>query len=135
MSTKNHELNSQDVAFIFNELRKSSVIWSGRKEALALARKRVFVRRAKNGNAVYKWQWQCAKCSEWFRNQKDLEVDHIVEIGGYTSHCGDWNKTLARLFPRPVSEHLQVLCKACHARKTGAYNAAHLKYQRKEVEP
>jgi 5-methylcytosine-specific restriction endonuclease McrA len=124
-------LTKEDVEFLFNELRKSSVIWSGRKEALQLARKKVLVKRAKNGNPVYKYHWQCAVCKKWKRNEVEVEVDHIVEIGGVTGHCGNWNDTISRIFPRPVSEHLQVLCVACHARKTAAYSSARSRWQRK----
>lgn len=122
---------SEDVKFIFNELRKSSIIWSGRKEILRLARKKVLVRRAKNGNPVYKFQWQCASCSKWTRNEKEMEVDHIVEIGGVGGFTGDWNEVIAKMFPRPVEAHLQCLCVKCHMRKTAAFNSARTKWQRK----
>ena len=124
-------LTSDDIKYIYNELRKASIIWQGRKECLALARKKVFVRRAKNGNPVYKYHWQCADCENWFKQESDMEVDHIVEIGGVTSFCGDWNKMIERIFPRPVQDHLQCLCIPCHARKTGRYNAAPSKFTRK----
>jgi len=62
-----------------------------------------------------------------------MEVDHIVEIGGYTSFNGSWDDMFARMFPRPVEKHLQCLCKACHARKTGAYNAASVNMKRKPI--
>ena len=124
-------LTSEDIKFLYNELRKATITWSGRKECLALARKKVFVRRAKNGNPVYKYHWQCAKCEQWFKNETDMEVDHIVEIGGYTGFDGDWNNTIANMFPRPVEDHLQCLCVICHQRKTGQFNSAPSKYKRK----
>jgi len=125
-------LTKEDVAFLFNELRKASVLWDGRKEVLRLARKKTFVRRAKNGNPVYKYMWQCAACSKWFRNEKDLEVDHIVEIGGITAFTGDWNETIRKMLPRPVGKHLQCLCAICHSKKTGVFMNAREKFQRKE---
>ena len=124
-------LTTDDIQFLFNELRKASVIWSGRKEILKLARKKVFVRRAKNGKAIYKYLWQCSDCLKWYRKETDLEVDHIVEIGGKTGFTGDWNETIGKIFPRPVEKHLQCLCAICHAKKTGKYNSARLQYQRK----
>lgn len=124
-------LTDEDIRFLYNELRKSSIIWSGRKEILRSARKKVFVRRAKNGNAVYKYQWQCAICSSWKEDETLMEVDHIVEIGGVTEFNGDWNETIGRIFPRPVTEHLQVLCQSCHKKKTGDYNSARSKWKRK----
>ena len=133
---KSQLLTTSDIEFLFNELRKASIIWEGRKEVLRLCRKKVFVRRAKSGKAIYKFYWQCAECLDWFRNQTDMEVDHIKEIGGVTGHTGDWNETIAKIFPRPVQDHLQALCIPCHARKTGAYNSARSQYSRKKkMEP
>lgn len=128
---KKLSLTEEDIKFLFNELRKSSIVWAGRKEALKLSRKKVFVRRAKNGNPVYKYQWQCAKCKKWFLKETDLEVDHIKEIGGITEFKGDWNETINKIFPRPIEEHLQCLCHVCHSRKTGIYMSANNKWQRK----
>lgn len=126
-------LTQDDIEFLFNELRKSSIIWNGRKEVLRAARRKVFVRRAKNGKPVYKFQWQCAKCRNWFKQESEMEVDHIVEIGGVTSFNGDWNETIGRIFPRPVTDHLQALCIPCHLRKTNQYNSARTKWKRKNI--
>lgn len=138
MSTAtNLKLNftEKDIKFFFNELRKASIIWSGRTEALRMARKKVFVRRAKNGKKIFKFHWQCAKCRKWFRNQGDMQVDHIKEIGGVTeffkSMKQDWNKVFNSFFPRPVKKHMQVLCVPCHSRKTAAYLAAPKRFERK----
>lgn len=126
-------LTTEDIEFLYKELRRSSIIWDGRKEVLRLARQKVFVRRARNGNAVYKYQWQCAACQKWFKEESQMEVDHIIEIGGYTEFLdGDISRMVERMFPRPVSEHLQCLCQACHKRKTGAYNSARSKWTRKK---
>src|SRR5690606_20468873 len=108
-----------------------SVVWDGRKEALRSARKKVLVRRTKNGKAVYKYHWQCSCCSKWFDNDKRMEVDHIKEIGGVEGFTGDWNETIRRIFPRPVSEHLQVLCHVCHSKKTKAFMNSREKWKRK----
>lgn len=127
-----NNLTKEDISFLFNELRKASVIWSGRKEILKLSRKKVFVRRAKNGNAIYKYHWQCAKCKKWSLRETDMEVDHITEIGGVTGFTGDWNLVMGKMFPRPVEKYLQVLCASCHSIKTGLYVSANRKYKRKE---
>ena len=128
---KKEMLTTDDVKFIFNELRKSSIIWKGRRETLQKARVKTFVRRAKNGNPVYKYQWQCAVCKNWKRSEKEVEVDHISEIGGVSGYSGDWNEVINKMFPRPVELHLQILCVACHARKTNLYNSARTKWARK----
>ena len=125
-------LTSEDIRYLFNELRRASVKWSGRKEVLKLARRKVFLRYSKTGKAIYKFQWQCAGCQKWFKNDKELEVDHISEIGGITEFSGDWNDTIAKIFPRPVDKHLQALCISCHKKKTGIFLAANHKYKRKD---
>jgi len=122
----------QDIRFIYNELRKSSVIWAGRKEVLQLASKKVFVRRSKTGKAIYKTHWNCAACRKWFKDINMMEVDHITEVGGVTSFNGDWNEMIRKIMPRPVSEHMQALCIGCHLKKTNNYNSAMTKYVRKE---
>lgn len=133
MSTEKIDaLTEEDIRFLFNELRKSSLIWSGRKEILKLARQKVFVRRAKNGNAVYKFQWQCAVCKKWFKNENEMEVDHIEEIGGVTEFSKDILQGIANMFPRPVEKHLQVLCIPCHLRKTKRFMSAAHKFERKK---
>lgn len=131
-TNKVESLTEEDFRFLYNELRKSSVIWAGRKEILRDARKKVFVRRAKNGSPVYKYQWQCAKCSKWFKNEKAMEVDHIVEIGGVSEFRKDILEGILKMFPRPVGDHLQVLCSPCHLRKTNQYNSARSKWTRKK---
>lgn len=126
------KFTKEDIEFVYNWMRKASVQWDGRKECLRLARKKVLVRRAKNGNPVYKYRWQCADCENWFNNEADLEVDHIVEVGGYTAFLdGNIQAMAEKIFPRPVQDHLQVLCLGCHMKKTGLYNAASTVWKRK----
>ena len=125
-------LSKDDHKFILNALRQASVIWSGRKEILNLSRQKVFVRNSKDGVPLYKYYWQCASCQDWVKNQKDVEVDHVVEIGGLENFVGDWTELVNKIFPRPVEKHLQCLCVACHARKTGKYNSARSKWERKK---
>jgi len=98
-----------------------------------MARKKVFVRYSKSGKAVYKFQWQCAACLKWVKNDKELEVDHIIEIGGITGFTGDWNETIDKIFPRPVEAHLQCLCHVCHSKKTKKFNSARSLYRRKGI--
>lgn len=122
----------EDVEFVYNLLRKGTIQWSGRAEILKLSRKKVLIRRSKtSGKPVYKYHWQCSHCLKWYRNEADMEVDHIKEIGGVTSFNGDWNEMIFKIMPRPVSEFLQVLCIACHMKKTGAFNSAQSRWKRK----
>jgi len=128
------KFSQEDIEYIYNLLRQGTVKWSGRAECLRLARKKVLIGRSKNGNPKYKYFWKCAnpKCAKvWFKNEADMEVDHKVEIGGVTSFNGDWNEMISKVFPRPVSEHLQCLCIACHQRKTQNFMNAAVQWVRK----
>lgn len=122
------KLRDADVEFIRNLLRQGSVKWPGRADALRAARKKVFVRKSKKGKSIYKFHWQCAKCLRWHRDVKEMEVDHEIEIGSFN---GDWNEHLFRHFP-PDRSRLQVLCIACHLKKTKAFNSARTKWERKK---
>lgn len=116
------------IEYIRNVLRKESTKWPGRAECLRRSRKKVLVRRGKRGQPIYKYHWQCAKCERWTKNEKSMEVDHIVEIGPF---LGDWNEYLWRHFP-PDIDRMQVLCIPCHMKKTLAYNSALTKWKRKK---
>lgn len=117
-----------DIDFIANILRKGTVTWEGRRAVLRRARKKVMVRKnKKTGKPIYKFFWQCAVCFEWFRDEKDLEVDHVIEIGGF---AGCWNKFIAKMYARERTAQ-QALCIACHKRKTAVYSNARLRWRRK----
>lgn len=122
-----NSLSQDDVKFITNALRQATIKWSGRHDALKRARKKVREGTTAKGKPIYKLYWQCAVCKVWHRNEDEVEVDHVIEIGSFK---GDWNPFLARMFPRDPKA-LQVLCSLCHLKKTKKFMAAHLKYTRK----
>ena len=124
----NFKLRDADVEWIRNLLRQGSVKWPGRAEALRNARKKVLVGKYRNGKPKYKYHWQCAACLKWHRDEEEMEVDHIVEIGSFN---GDWNEYLFRHFP-PDRTRIQALCIPCHMKKTKAYNSARTRWQRKK---
>lgn len=119
-------MTQDDVSYVLNILRQGTVKWSGRRECLRRARKRVLVRHSKDGNPIYKYFWKCANCKNWFRNEKEMEVDHIKEIGSFT---GDWNYFIPAMYAR--QENLQAMCVGCHLKKTKQYNSARTKWERK----
>jgi hypothetical protein len=123
-----YKLRDADVIFLRNLLRRGSVRWPGRAEALQDARKKVLIRRSKTGKPIYKYHWQCAVCKRWHKDVAEMEVDHIVEIGPFK---GDWNEFLFRHFP-PDRAKMQVLCIPCHMKKTKAFNSARSLYTRKK---
>lgn len=113
---------------ILNVLRRGTVTWSGRALCLKRARKRVWDGEVTaKGKRVFKLYWKCAKCEKWFRDEKELEVDHIIEVGSFN---GDWNEYIERLYCE--IENLQALCIICHSKKTSGYNAA-MKFKRKSL--
>lgn len=70
-------------------------------------------RKYQGPNKRQKWEYQCNKCKQWFKD-KEIEIDHIKPVGSL--------KCLADL--APFLENLtaetgyQVLCKSCHRVKT-----------------
>lgn len=113
--------------YILNILREGTIRWSGRTNALRKARKRFRDGRYKNGETKWKWYWRCATCLKWWRDESDVEVDHIEEVGSYE---GDLHEYAERMYCD--ESNLQVLCKRCHRRKTKG-NAT-LRFKRKKKE-
>lgn len=112
---------------ILNVLRRGTLTWPGRSEAMRRASKKVFEgRRNKMGEKILKTFWKCAHCKEWFRNSVDVEVDHIVEVGPF---CGDLNIYASRMYCS--QGNLQVLCYECHLVKTQNFNCV-LMFERKK---
>ena len=118
--------NDFEIAFIINILRHGSIKWPGRSICFKRHRKKVFVRNSKEGTPIYKYHWQCGVCRKWYKNQKELEVDHIVEVGPFK---GDWNEYIERLFCS--QENLQCLCISCHQKKTNEYAISRKNWVRK----
>lgn len=66
-------------------------------------------------NLRMKWEFQCAKCRQWFPD-KQVQVDHIIPCGSLKHH-NDIVTFLQRLTPESP-EAFQVLCSGCHQHKT-----------------
>ena len=61
-----------------------------------------------------KFEYQCNECKQWYP-EKNINVDHIIPAG--TLRCSnDLPGFVERLFCE--SDNLQVLCSACHDKKT-----------------
>lgn len=117
----------KDIALIIKALRNCSLKTSARKMALRRARRKVLVGKTKDGRDKWKYHWTCASCRKWSENEKEFQVDHIIEIGSFG---GSWDDFILKLFFEP--ENQQVLCSPCHMKKTVAYNSAHVKFKRKK---
>lgn len=106
------------IRIIMNHIRLATLVSPIRKEVLNSYSKKVYEGNTergnfKNGKLRFKKYWTCPNCKKDFRDEKALEVDHIVEIGGFK---GDWNEIMDRAFCPP--EEQQTLCIECHKRKT-----------------
>jgi 5-methylcytosine-specific restriction endonuclease McrA len=120
-------MTKENIAFILNILRQGTITWRGRANALKNSRKQVHEGKfTRDGKEIFKFYWQCAICLKWYRDESNMEVDHIVEIGGFG---GNWNEVIERMFNE---DNLQVLCKVCHLKKTVASNATRI-YKRKKA--
>ena len=76
---------------------------------------RVKARRPYKGkNKRQKYEYQCAKCKQWWM-AKDTNVDHIVPAGSLTC-SNDLPGFVERLFCE--EDGLQLLCNGCHDVKT-----------------
>lgn len=92
-------------SWIRSALRQKSRWWKPISDVKKAARKAY-----EGKNKRQKYEYQCAKCKEWFPD-KQVEVDHIVPAGSLKS-SDDLKGFVERLFCE--AEGLQVLCKDCH---------------------
>lgn len=87
--------------FIIATLRRGSLYWPYRNEALKLAR-------------VDRGLYKCALC-EKIHHKSNVQVDHIapvVKLSGLT----DWNLYFSRMYVK--TDGYQILCKECHSEKS-----------------
>ena len=95
-------------SFIRSTLRRKTMQWKPTQACKKDAR-----RPNQSDNKRMKWEYQCAECRGWFRDD-EVDVDHIVECGTLNREtAGDF---IERLFCE--AKGLQLLCKGCHKQKT-----------------
>lgn len=95
--------------FIRSALRKLSVRWPPRGEALKLGRRTVTGKR-------HRFEHLCTICKKWFP-QKEIDIDHIIPAGKLNSH-DDLKGFVSRLFCGVGG--LRKLCRPCHKAHTKA---------------
>ena len=120
-------VDKKTIDHILNCLRKGTVTWHGRNECLKRYRKKKLIRLSKEGKRVYKYYYPCLKCKQWFRDVREVEVDHIVEIGSFN---GSFDEHIPRMYCD--QDNLQPLCLVCHKAKTKSFTASPVRYQRKK---
>lgn len=102
-------------SFIRSSIRKASMYWKPLQQCKEEAR-----RISKSSNKRQKWEYQCAECTKWFKND-DVQVDHIIDAGSLKS-ADDLKGFIERCFVETGG--YQVLCKPCHQIKTNAAREA-----------
>lgn len=101
--------------FIIPVLRRASLRWTPRNEALKLAR-------------IERGLYKCASCGETFK-PKEIVVDHIDPVVPIEGDDYDWHTFITRLFVS--ADKLQVLCTTCHDVKSMMED--NLRNQRRET--
>jgi 5-methylcytosine-specific restriction endonuclease McrA len=120
MADNNIKMDKKTIKYVMNILRKGTITWEGR--TLCLNRNRY---KLKVGKKLL-WARDCDACKiPHLQKDNDLEVDHIIEVGGFK---GDWN-TIVNSMYCPQS-NLQALCFECHQKKTSKFNSR-LRFKRK----
>lgn len=101
--------------FIINLLRRGTLKYPGRREAILRVRKRFKEGKTRKGKTKWKWWYRCEECDYWFRDESDLEVDHIEEVGEYKGDLHDYAERMYNF-----GDNAQAICIKCHRRKTTA---------------
>lgn len=101
-------------SFVRAALRAAFRKYPPKYQALAKSKKQLTPKQQEKRGGRQKFEYQCAVCNKWYSN-KNIEVDHITPCGSLKSY-DDLPGFVERMFPS--EEGLQVICKACHSRKT-----------------
>lgn len=105
---------SKFFSFIRSGLRSTYNKWPPKWEVLKQAK-----REYKGPNKRQRYEYSCSECKKYY-TQKEISVDHIIPAGSLNSF-DDLPLFVERLFVG--QEGLQVLCTACHQKKTNKERA------------
>lgn len=100
-------------AFIRAGLRQKHQRWKPRQVALNKATRPIPPHKRRAGDRRRK-EAKCADCKKWY-SLKDVQADHIIGVGSLRKY-DDLPRFVKNLFCE--CDGYQVLCKACHHRKT-----------------
>lgn len=108
-------------SFVKKHLRRASLQWRPRSEAVKLARKE-------------RGRYECSSCKELF-DRPSLEVDHretVVPLNTKINQSNkeiDWNIYIPRLLCG--TDNFRLLCRTCHEILTSSQNAMRNHYKKK----
>lgn len=101
-------------------LRRASMRWKYKYQALNAAKVVVNDGFYKNGNVRTKMMFRCACCKKVY-DRREVCVDHINPVVDTEEGFSDWNEYVPNLLCE--INNLQILCKKpCHAEKTAREN-------------
>ena len=99
--------------FLTGYLRRASLAWPARNEALTDAR-------------TSRGWYKCAMCQEDYKREQ-VDIDHIKPIVSLKDGFTSWDEYIANLFcPK---EGFQILCKNCHETKTLIEDQMRMQYK------
>lgn len=105
--------------WLIPRLRRISIYWRGRNEAINDAKVWVSMGKFKNGKPKTKVLFECAECArqgiDGYYERHDIQADHIIPVAN-TDGFQDWNSYIEALFCD--KSNFQVLCKYHHDVKT-----------------
>lgn len=99
---KKIDWNKKRIAFVKQALRRYSLRWPARQEAIKAAR-------------IDRGKYKCALC-ERIVGPNDFNVDHIIPVDDVNTGFTTWDSYIDRLLCEP--SNLQLLCTTCHDAKT-----------------
>lgn len=102
--------------FITGVLRRATLKWPARQEALSNAR-------------VERGRYRCADCGDLF-GPKEIDLDHRVPVIDPKTGFKTWDDFIEKLFCE--ADMFDVLCKQCHTNKTILEDAMRTHYNTKK---
>jgi hypothetical protein len=103
-------------AFVVASLRRASLKWPPRNEAMRLAR-------------VKRGLYKCKMCSGLYRS-KEIDIDHIIPVVSLRNGFTNWDDYIINMLPDV--DGFQILCKTCHLVKTNLEDTMRDKFSKSE---
>lgn len=113
--------------FLIKKLRRMSIWWKPKSEALDKAKVRLEVGRTEKNKPIMRVFFKCVDCGGLFKRE-EVDADHINPIVDPEDGMTTWDDYINGLFCD--SDGFQILCKVDHAKKTSKENEIREKYHK-----